>query len=100
MYELNHAFPETYPEGFTELNLNLDLVRKYPAQKLDRKLWRKINKRSSIQFTGSIVDDAHCQEDNDMSYKVSLGRVHYFYFSLLLFLYIMLWTGHGQGIEP
>ena len=98
MYELNHAFPETYPEGFTELNLNLDLVRKYPAQKLDRKLWRKINKRSSIQFTGSIVDDAHCQEDNDLSYKVSLwGSALFLFLTFIILVYYALdrtWSGN------
>ena len=70
MLELNREFPVYYNEGFTELDFYLDLVRKYPVHKPERKLWRKLNRRSSLQFTGSIVEDANCQEDTDQSYKV------------------------------
>jgi len=68
MYELQSGFPESYPEGFTEMNFHLDLTRKYPTHKTDRKMWKKLNKRSSLQFTASMVEDFNYQDESDKTY--------------------------------
>ena len=74
MYELQQHFPDTYPEGYTELNLCLHLSRKYPVQKRQRIRWKKFNRKSALKHTASIIEDECCRDDQ-MSYIVSLFNV-------------------------
>lgn len=69
LYELNRVFA-TSDEGFTELNLNLNLVKKYPVHCRERVMWRKLNGRSSLQCFGEIVANDSFYRDDDLSYRV------------------------------
>lgn len=57
------------------MNFHLDLTRKYPTHKADRKMWKKLNKRSSLQFTASMVEDSNYQDESDKTYMVCTPRV-------------------------